>query len=105
MICASLECCRHCVFCGCCCCCRGVLIVDVRQAVDLPPGDWDSGDSDPYVLLKVGAVLASIGLSAHQRVHCLVCWDALSAVGCSGSTIITLLYYLSATTLPDATEN
>jgi hypothetical protein len=30
-----------------------VLIVDVRQCVDVPAGDWDSGDSDPYVLLKV----------------------------------------------------
>ena len=33
--------------------CRGALFVTVRQAQELPAGDWDSGQSDPYVLLKV----------------------------------------------------
>jgi hypothetical protein len=33
---------------------RGVLFVDVRQACDLPVGDWGaSGSSDPYVVLTV----------------------------------------------------
>jgi hypothetical protein len=35
--------------------CRGALFVTLRQCQELPKGDWDSGDSDPYVLLKVGA--------------------------------------------------
>lgn len=33
--------------------CRGALFVTVRQCQELPAGDWDSGQSDPYVLLKV----------------------------------------------------
>uniref|UniRef100_A0A383VQB5 C2 domain-containing protein n=1 Tax=Tetradesmus obliquus TaxID=3088 RepID=A0A383VQB5_TETOB len=47
--------------------CRGVLIVDVRQAVDLPPGDWDSGDSDPYVLLKVAGQKQQTVVLPHTR--------------------------------------
>jgi hypothetical protein len=33
--------------------CRGALFVTVRQCQELPAGDWDTGDSDPYVFLKV----------------------------------------------------
>jgi hypothetical protein len=33
--------------------CRGALFVTLRQCQELPTGDWDSGDADPYVLLKV----------------------------------------------------
>lgn len=32
---------------------RGALFVTVRQCQELPSGDWDSSQSDPYVLLKV----------------------------------------------------
>lgn len=33
--------------------CRGVLFVDVRQCQELAVGDYNTGQSDPYVLLKV----------------------------------------------------
>lgn len=37
--------------------CRGALFVTVRQCQELPSGDWgagaSTGNSDPYVLLKV----------------------------------------------------
>lgn len=65
---------------------RGVLFVDIRQAENLPPGDWLTGDTSAYAVVRQ--------LHSHHR-HLRL--QAASIFNLSWLQMLRLLCLLSAT--------